>query len=170
VDFLVTSPPYWVIHRRLRTADAKEPRPYSDIPQDLGNIERYVDFLEELGKIFAAAFRVLKPGAYCIVNIMGECLRSVLKWFSEVRKDEEKKRSQPNNNPIKPYPLPCQTFLQGKNFKETKTRSSLNLPRTSHLDPFSHKASLWSLLQANPFFCQGKFWKHPLSFHLALQS
>ena len=70
IDFLVTSPPYWVIHRRPRTADAKEPRPYSDIPQDLGNIERYVDFLEELGKVFAAAFRVLKPGAYCIVNVM----------------------------------------------------------------------------------------------------
>ena len=70
IDFLVTSPPYWVIHRRPRTADAKEPRPYSDIPQDLGNIERYVDFLEELGKIFSAAFRVLKPGAYCIVNVM----------------------------------------------------------------------------------------------------
>ncbi len=57
IDFLVTSSPYWVIHRRPRTADAKEPRPYSDIPQDLG-------------KIFAAAFRVLKPGAYCIVNVM----------------------------------------------------------------------------------------------------
>jgi len=70
VDFLVTSPPYWVIHRRPRTADYKEPRPYSDIPQDLGNIERYEDFLTELGKIFATAFRVLKSGAYCIVNVM----------------------------------------------------------------------------------------------------
>lgn len=70
VDFLVTSPPYWLIQRRQRTADYKEPRPYSDIPQDLGNIEHYVDFLEELGKIFAAAFSVLKPGAYCVVNVM----------------------------------------------------------------------------------------------------
>lgn len=70
IDLLVTSPPYWVIHRRPRTADAKKPRPYSNIPQDLGNIERYVDFLEELGKIFAAAFKTLKPGAYCIVNVM----------------------------------------------------------------------------------------------------
>ncbi len=70
IDILVTSPPYWVIHRRRRTADYKEPRPYSDLPNDLGNIERYVDFLEELGKVFAQALRVLKPQAYCIVNVM----------------------------------------------------------------------------------------------------
>lgn len=70
VDILVTSPPYWVIHRRPRTADYKEPRPYSDMPNDLGNIEHYVDFLEELGKVFAQAFRILKPQAYCIVNVM----------------------------------------------------------------------------------------------------
>ncbi|MFA4016868.1 MAG: hypothetical protein RUDDFDWM_001979 [Candidatus Fervidibacterota bacterium] len=70
IDFLMTSPPYWVIHRRPRTADAKESRPYSDIPQDLGNIEHYADFLKELSKIFAAAFHILKSGAYCIVNVM----------------------------------------------------------------------------------------------------
>jgi DNA modification methylase len=70
VDFLVTSPPYWVIHRRPRTADAKKPRPYSDIPQDLGNVERYEDFLEQLGKIFAIAYRLLKPAAFCVVNVM----------------------------------------------------------------------------------------------------
>ncbi len=70
IDILITSPPYWVIHRRRRTADYKEPRPYSDLPNDLGNIERYVDFLEELGKVFAQALRVLKPQAYCIVNVM----------------------------------------------------------------------------------------------------
>ncbi|MFN4180643.1 MAG: DNA methyltransferase [Armatimonadota bacterium] len=70
VDILITSPPYWVIHRRPRTADYKKPRPYSDLPNDLGNIERYVDFLEELGKVFAQALRTLKPEAYCIVNVM----------------------------------------------------------------------------------------------------
>ena len=70
IDILITSPPYWVIHRRPRTADYKEPRPYSDLPNDLGNIERYVDFLEELGKVFAQTLHTLKPQAYCIVNVM----------------------------------------------------------------------------------------------------
>ncbi|MGQ9462625.1 MAG: hypothetical protein ACUVTP_07165 [Candidatus Fervidibacter sp.] len=31
VDFLATSPPYWLTQRRQRTADYKEPRLYSDI-------------------------------------------------------------------------------------------------------------------------------------------
>jgi DNA modification methylase len=70
VDILITSPPYWVIHRRPRTADYKTPRPYSDLPSDLGNIERYVDFLDEVGKVFAQALHTLKPQAYCIVNVM----------------------------------------------------------------------------------------------------
>jgi DNA modification methylase len=67
---LITSPPYWVIHRRARTADYKKPRPYSEMASDLGNIDRYEDFLAELRKIFASAYQLLKPSAYCIVNVM----------------------------------------------------------------------------------------------------
>ncbi len=70
VSILITSPPYWVIHRRARTADYKKPRPYSEMTSDLGNIERYEDFLAELMKVFASAYHLLKPSAYCIVNIM----------------------------------------------------------------------------------------------------
>jgi DNA modification methylase len=70
ISTLITSPPYWVIHRRARTADYKKPRPYSEMPSDLGNIDRYEDFLAELRKIFASAYQLLKPSAYCIVNVM----------------------------------------------------------------------------------------------------
>ena len=70
ISTLITSPPYWVIHRRARTADYKKPRPYSEMASDLGNIERYEDFLAELKKIFVSAYRLLKPSAYCIVNVM----------------------------------------------------------------------------------------------------
>lgn len=70
IDILITSPPYWVIHRRRRTADYKSPRPYSNLDSDLGNIESYSAFLEALEKVFTQAFHILKKRAYCIVNVM----------------------------------------------------------------------------------------------------
>lgn len=70
ISILITSPPYGVIHRRARTADYKKPRPYSEMASDLGNIERYEDFLAELMKVFLSAYQLLKPSAYCIVNVM----------------------------------------------------------------------------------------------------
>lgn len=70
VSILITSPPYWIIHHRARTADYKKPRPYSEMSSDLGNIERYEDFLSELMKVFVSAYRILRPSAYCIVNVM----------------------------------------------------------------------------------------------------
>ena len=45
-----------------------------------------------------------------------------------MRRGERKNRNEPNDNPAKPHLLPCQTFLQRKTFKKTKTRSSLDLP------------------------------------------
>jgi DNA modification methylase len=70
VDIVVTSPPYWNIHARARSVDRKQPRPYSDLAEDLGNIDDYQVFLRELARVFEAVFAVLKPGAYCIVNVM----------------------------------------------------------------------------------------------------
>ncbi len=70
ISILITSPPYWIIHQRARTSDYKEPRPYSELKSDLGNIEKYDDFLDELKSIFYSAFNILKPLSYCIVNVM----------------------------------------------------------------------------------------------------
>lgn len=70
IDIVITSPPYWNIHARTRSVDRKESRPYSDLEEDLGNIEEYSVFLRELMRVFDSVFTVLKPGAYCIVNVM----------------------------------------------------------------------------------------------------
>lgn len=75
-DFIMTSPPYW---RMLRTsrggvlsthkmrARAGLDTYYSDCPDDLGNIEDYNEFIEQLGRIFDACARVLREGKYLVV-------------------------------------------------------------------------------------------------------
>lgn len=70
VDLVVTSPPYWDIHRRVRTADRKEARPYSEDQIDLGNIADYNEFIEALKTIFKGVHKVLKSSKYCAVNVM----------------------------------------------------------------------------------------------------
>lgn len=70
VDLVVTSPPYWNIHTRKRTADYKEPRPYSSLERDLGNISDFNRFMEELKSIFEKVYTVLKNGKRCIVIVM----------------------------------------------------------------------------------------------------
>jgi DNA modification methylase len=70
VDFCLTSPPYWYVHRRERSADRKESRPYSDLPTDLGNIPDYNMFLNELKKVFQQVHGVLKRGKRCVVVVM----------------------------------------------------------------------------------------------------
>jgi len=70
VDLVITSPPYWNIHSRKRTADYKESRPYSELEKDLGNIEDYDEFMDGLGKIFEKVHAVLKKGKKCIIIVM----------------------------------------------------------------------------------------------------
>ncbi len=70
VDLVITSPPYWNIHTRKRTADYKEPRPYSSISRDLGNILDYLQFMNELKIIFEKVYIVLKDGKRCVIIVM----------------------------------------------------------------------------------------------------
>lgn len=70
VDLVITSPPYWNIHTRKRTADYKEPRPYSNLERDLGNISDFNEFMDELKYIFEKVHRALKSGKRCIVIVM----------------------------------------------------------------------------------------------------
>lgn len=59
MHLIVTSPPYW---------NAKE---YSDNKKnDLGNIDDYDLWLEEINKVWEECFRVLQPGRKMFVNIM----------------------------------------------------------------------------------------------------
>lgn len=69
-DLCITSPPYWDILNQRRTADKKVNKTYSDSTEDLGNIEDYNLFVEELGKIFEIVYKKLKPGGYAIINVM----------------------------------------------------------------------------------------------------
>ncbi len=70
IDLIVTSPPYWNIHRQRRSADGKSPRPYSKSKQDLGNITSYSRFLDNLNIVFSQLFLVVKPGRWCILIVM----------------------------------------------------------------------------------------------------
>jgi DNA modification methylase len=70
IDLCFTSPPYWNILSRTRTADYKKTRDYGNAETDLSRIENYHDFITSLGQIFEEVLRVLKPGKYCVVNVM----------------------------------------------------------------------------------------------------
>ncbi len=75
-DFMVTSPPYWAILNKKADHKVKKGRVeqnlatnYSSSDKDLGNIERYEDFLETLvSDVFCQCGRVIKEKKYmCIV-------------------------------------------------------------------------------------------------------
>jgi len=70
VDIVITSPPYWNILTRKRTADKKEIRDYGNAAKDLGKITEYHDFLKALQRVFELVFKALKKGKYCIVIVM----------------------------------------------------------------------------------------------------
>jgi DNA modification methylase len=77
VDLCITSPPYWNILSQRRTADGKETRDYAGAEGDLSRIEDYEQFVDELGEVFDAVYDALKPGAYCLVNVMDLRKKSV---------------------------------------------------------------------------------------------
>lgn len=70
VDFVLTSPPYWNIHNRKRTADYKDPRPYSDLENDIGNTDDFKNFMSEFRSVFEGVYAVLKHGKKCAVVVM----------------------------------------------------------------------------------------------------
>lgn len=70
IDLTITSPPYWDILNRNRTADKKNSRNYSDSNIDLGNIESYEKFINSLKNIFEKVYKATKKGGYCIVVVM----------------------------------------------------------------------------------------------------
>ncbi len=79
VDLCITSPPYWNILNRQRTADLKENKNYSDKSEDLGNIENYDTFIASLKSVIEEVFKVVKPKGYFIINVMD--LRKKDKFF-----------------------------------------------------------------------------------------
>ena len=62
VHLVVTSPPYWILKR------------YNENPDQLGHIQQYEDFLEELNKVWRHCFRVLVPGGRLVCVVGDVCL------------------------------------------------------------------------------------------------
>ena len=70
VDLVITSPPYWDILTRRRSADGKAIRHYGPALEDLGKVGEYERFLEGLAEVFGPVYQVLRPGRYCVVVVM----------------------------------------------------------------------------------------------------
>ena len=70
VDLCVTSPPYWNILSQKRTADYKNVRDYGGYIDNLGDIDDYSTFILELAKVWEQLHIALKPGGYCVINVM----------------------------------------------------------------------------------------------------
>ncbi len=79
IDFVFTSPPYWDVLSRRRSADLRVARKYGEATADLGRQIDYEDFLTSLAAVFEQVRHVLKPNKYCVVNVMD--LRKANRFF-----------------------------------------------------------------------------------------
>jgi len=70
IDLTITSPPYWDILNRKRSADHKAIRNYSNSSIDFGNISDYNQFLTSLQGVFNKVYKATKLDRYCIVIVM----------------------------------------------------------------------------------------------------
>jgi DNA modification methylase len=70
VDICITSPPYWDILSRKRSADYKAVRDYAPGDGDLSKVADYREFLDELAIIFRKTCVALKSRGFCIVVVM----------------------------------------------------------------------------------------------------
>ena len=75
VDFIVTSPPYWAILKKMdhkvrqeRIANGLSTN-YGNDPRDLGQISSYDEFLKELTGIFSECRRVLRRGKFMAIVV-----------------------------------------------------------------------------------------------------
>jgi len=76
-DLCFTSPPYWDILNRKRSADMKENISYSSSSADIGNIADYDLFIKRLSAVFQKTKNLLKSGSYCVINVMDIRKKSV---------------------------------------------------------------------------------------------
>jgi DNA modification methylase len=81
INMVITSPPYWNILNRRRTADYKDIRTYGTNSFDLGNIDDYRSFLDSLMIVMRGVYVALKPCSYCVINVMDIRVKSKLYTF-----------------------------------------------------------------------------------------
>lgn len=70
VEMSFTSPPYWDILNRRRSADGKDSRSYSTNGDDLGNMGDYHEFLAALATVADQVGKVLRDKGYLVLNVM----------------------------------------------------------------------------------------------------
>lgn len=70
IDLCITSPPYWDILNARRSADLKKGRNYTNQKDDIGNIDNYQKFIDELGLIMSEIYKTIKIDGYCVVVVM----------------------------------------------------------------------------------------------------
>jgi DNA modification methylase len=70
IDLAITSPPYWDILNRKRSADRKDIQNYGNSEKNFGNIEGYEQFLSSLQLVFRKVYNATKNGRYCVVIVM----------------------------------------------------------------------------------------------------
>jgi DNA modification methylase len=81
IDIVITSPPYWNILNRKRTADNKKNVNYGFNDNDIGNIDNYDFFLTKLTEIFKYVSVTLKSKSYCLINVMDIRVKSKFYTF-----------------------------------------------------------------------------------------
>ena len=76
IDYVITSPPYWNILQEKgyetqakRRASAELDATYSNNPSDLGNMQDYDQFIEQLVLIYKSLKPFLKPRAYITIIV-----------------------------------------------------------------------------------------------------
>ena len=62
IHLVVTSPPYWILKR------------YNENPDQLGHVEDYERFIEDLSKVWKHAYRILVPGSRLVCVVGDVCL------------------------------------------------------------------------------------------------
>lgn len=89
IDFCIASPPYWnILHRSTHNFRATRERReldvrYSDESNDLGNIDDYEIFLEELSAIYFKIFDIMKIKSYVVIilkNVKKQGILYPLAW------------------------------------------------------------------------------------------
>lgn len=70
VGLCITSPPYWDILSRRRSADHRGIRDYQSAEDNLSGIDSYPEFIEVLSGILAQVKNLLLPGRFMAVVVM----------------------------------------------------------------------------------------------------
>ena len=87
IDFCITSPPYWAmlhkidVNQKMRIENGLDTS-YGNLPKDLGNINDYNEFLDELCIVFDKVYDLLRPGAYLTIIVQNVVNRNVMVPFA----------------------------------------------------------------------------------------